>query len=73
MFRNLWLLIAVMGLIVSVAPVAAQEPGITPIVGEAQCMTYDCPPYLPAPCVCDYLRGAAGGTVHRVYLPLVLK
>lgn len=55
------------------APVMAQEPGITPAIGDALCMTYDCPPYLPAPCVCEYLRDAAHSPVYRVYIPLVLK
>jgi hypothetical protein len=62
MFRVISVLV---GLVLATAPVMAQAP----VIGDAQCMTYDCPPYLPAPCVCDYLRDAG----YRVYFPIVLK
>ena len=49
-----------------IAPVVGAEIPPEPVIGEPQCMTYDCPAWLGAPCVCENLRST-------VYLPVILK
>lgn len=68
--------VAMMLTAVVVAPLAAQEITVTyPVtIGEPLCMTYDCPPGTPAPCVCAYLvTPEPPAARYRLFLPLIWK
>ena len=77
MFTRVRLLAAVMLIVCTISPAAADgsiTATIPVTIGEPACVTViDCPAGAPLPCICPHLRATPASRSSRLYLPLILK